>query len=92
MIIHPTYGPQVDPTDGTIGETKLVKRWLILRLDGTKFHSSQGRYSYETQKDCQNDAETIINTNLDREDCKGLKATEFWCYPIHFDPVCQVPK
>lgn len=33
MIIDPRYGPQLDAKDGTLGELKLVKRWVIVYPD-----------------------------------------------------------
>jgi hypothetical protein len=33
MIIDPTYGPQLDSKDGTLGKLKLVKRWVIVHPD-----------------------------------------------------------
>ena len=33
MNISRDYGPQFDPTDGTVGKVKLVKRWVIVCPD-----------------------------------------------------------
>lgn len=94
MIIDPDYGPQFDPTDGTIGQTQLVRRWVIKRGPGLfDFFAPyrQGRYTYATKEECEAHAQLFIDNPTNRRELvEGLFAEEWWCYPGHFDPAHPV--
>lgn len=94
MIVSPRYGPQLDVTDGTIGELQLVRRFVIT-CGGEFFGTRQGRYTYATRDEAQSRADAIQNepTNIARKLVPGyLQAAEWWCYPEHFDPVAPAPE
>ena len=79
------YGPQLDPTDGTIGNLKLVKRYAIAR-DGMMCFAQQGRYTYATRKEAEVYLSQVQSANtIDIWD--GMEVKAFWCHPNHFDPV-----
>lgn len=89
MIIDKTYGPQFDATDGTVGETQLVKRWAVVKADGLMFSAQQGRNTHATKEEADSYLEAIV-TNNSVETLKHylpLTVAPFWCWPTHFDPV-----
>jgi len=88
MIISEKYGPQFDPTDGTVGKTQLVKRWAVANSEGFMFGASQGRYTHATEQEALKELSNIKANNLTIGD--SLRVAQFWCWPIHFDPVAVV--
>ncbi len=86
MIVHPRYGPQFDPLDGTIGTIRLVKRWVIVNADDLPLAPRQGRYTYETQADADARAVALILHNPNGTFKGGLRTEQWWCFPEHFDP------
>lgn len=94
MIIHFQYGPQFDPRDGTIGLVQLVKRWVVVKSTGDLYHPKQGRFTFESKIRAENVARISDESNPDREECRGLTAQQWWCYPGHFEPAypVQTPK
>ena len=78
---------QFDPTDGTIGNLQLVRRWFVCDASGGIFTARKGRHSHPSQEAAQDvtNAYTAGNSGL-----PGLKPRPFWCYPGHHDPVGPV--
>lgn len=89
MKISEIYGPQYDPTDGTIGELQLVKRWVLVSGEDPEYWGTrQGRYTFETYKEAKQRAEVLIEANPNSKFVPAdLRPCEYWCYPSHFDPL-----
>ena len=87
MIISKQYGPQFDETDGTVGNTQLVKRWAVIKEDGFMFASQQGRNTRETKAEAEQDLANIKANNPVDNIPFGLTVGALWCWPVHFDPV-----
>jgi hypothetical protein len=89
MIISKEYGPQFDPTDGTVGDIKLVKRWVIVKnSDGFMWPARQGRYTFATEDEAAKEKELVEKVNsADKIPEGGLGVADRWCWPEHFDPV-----
>lgn len=86
MIISKEYGPQLDAIDGTCGDIKLVRRWVLWSKSGGIFGSSQGRYTYATKPAAEQALASVIRSNpLDRYP-KDLTTKAYWCWPGHYDP------
>jgi hypothetical protein len=91
MIIDPNYGPQFDPSDGTIGPHQLVRRWVIEDKPGNLFYRPWGEYTFATQDDCQTRiAEFQSNPTNDPKLVEGLEAAEWWCAADCFEPRYKV--
>jgi hypothetical protein len=94
MVKHSEqYGPQFDPTDGTVGEIQLVKRWVVCqRADHMPAFPRQGRYTYDTQAE----GDEIIHQMQAANSIKHhrwiweLETIEWWCWPTHLDPAYAV--
>ena len=88
MVIDPKYGPQFDPSDGTVGETKLVRRYALVGKDGLAWPARQGRYTHGTREAAAKClAGTLRNNNPDSfPELKELRVAPVWCWPGHFDP------
>lgn len=90
MIISREYGPQFDPSDGTIGEHQLVKRWLLVEESGKLFRPQQGRYTYATEEEAGEVVKLFRDANPEgskyHELTAGLRAIQWWCDPVHHDP------
>ena len=84
------YGPQFDKADGTIGETQLVRRWMVTDGKGNPFGPRQGRYTTATEGESLARCLSIRENNTPDMYPAGLTAEEFWCYPKHFDPVGSI--
>lgn len=89
MIIDKTYGPQFDRIDGTVGKTKLVKRWAITNKDGNMAFARQGSYTKGTKAEAETALRNILENNS-KEVWGGMSVGAFWCWPFHFDPVGKV--
>jgi len=91
MIISEEYGPQFDPSDGTIGELQLVKRWgIVFKGTDRLFTARQGRYLVATEEDAQTRIDQIVAANSPDRIGGDLEPARFWCYPNHFDPVAII--
>jgi hypothetical protein len=92
MKISKEYGPQFDPTDGTVGKLQLVKRWVIVRRsDGQMWQARQGRYTYPSEAEAIARKDVIErNNSANLIPAGGLGVEPRWCYPVHFDPVGPV--
>ena len=94
MIISKDYGPQLDPADGTCGEIKLVKRWVLIYSDDghpALWGPRQGRGTNATKAEAQRKAKVFIANNPPGKVPADLRAAPWWCWPGHFDPACAVP-
>ena len=92
MIISKNYGPQFDKSDGTVGETQLVKRYMLVNADtGAIFTASQGRYTRETRELAEEWAAEVVAQNPPSAIGCKLAVESFWCWPGHFDPVGATP-
>ena len=91
MIISKDYGPQLDPTDGTIGKLQLVKRWVLVSGEHDEIWTHrQGRYTHATRKGAQLAVdEYVLGNPLDRVPA-DLRTIQMWCYPGHFDPCGRI--
>jgi len=90
MRIHPQYGPQFDSSDGTVGKTQLVKRWVIVNeKDRNIFTPLQGIYTRETKSEAEAYAESIRNSNSVEKIGGKIEVCAWWCWPFHFDPVAR---
>lgn len=89
MVIDPGYGPQFDPSDGTVGETKLVRRYALVGKDGLTWPALQGRYTHATREAAADRLAGVLkNNNLDSlPELKDLRVAPVWCWPRHLDPV-----
>jgi len=89
MIISKECGPQFDPTDGTVGDIKLVKRWVIFKnSDGLMWPARQGRYTFATEDEATKEKELVEKVNSADMIPRGeLGVAAKWCWPEHFDPV-----
>ena len=83
MKVSLQYGPQFDPSDGTVGETQLVRRWGLVKDSGMLFPALQGRYSSATKEE----QEKRLKVLLENDPTIDLECVELWCWPGHFDPV-----
>jgi hypothetical protein len=94
MIISSLYGPQFDPTDGTIGTLQCVKRWVLVKGDGNTFYPRQGRHTKATKDEAEALVKAAIRNNgpgtSGHPYVQGLHVEEWWCYPRHFDPIRPV--
>jgi len=91
MIIHPEYGPQIDPTDGTCGSVKLVKRYVMVSGEhGFIWGTSQGRYTEPTLAKMKKRVAEIKRCNYEDRYPADLRPAAWWCWPGHFDPAYPV--
>ena len=82
------YGPQFDPTDGTIGELQLEKRYVICLADGSMSYPHQGRFTSATRAEAQERLNMIKAAHPAVGSVDHVEA--WWCYPRHHDPVGPV--
>ena len=88
MKISLEFGPQFDYRDGTIGELKLVKRWVIVKSCGNLWSARQGRNTFKTRREVVAKLRKAVAANKDRAvEMRSLRVAAWWCYPGHFDPV-----
>ena len=98
MIISEKYGPQLDTSDGTIGELKLVERFVVTYLNSNGFRSSfrplQGPCTFYSKESADLYCESVLRSNpkgsYGSKFTTGLRAEKWWCYPVHFDPIAPV--
>lgn len=88
--------PQYDDADGTIGHTKLERRWVLVKGDGNMMQARQGRFTHPTREEAQIRCDAFLQAQPPgspmHEHVVGLHVEEWWCYPRHFDPVGPVPE
>lgn len=90
MKFSEQYGAQLDESDGTIGTLKLVRRFVIFDEDNqVMWQARQGRHTYQSRSEVERHIE-LFKKNNPPDSIPNLSAKEFWCYPGHFDPVCQI--
>ena len=93
MIISKEYGPQFDPSDGTVGECQLVIRYVLVcdpsppLFSGGMIHPKQGRFTKATLEEALASIEEIKSNNPEDRIPKNLRAARCWCWPNHFDPL-----
>lgn len=70
MKISQDYGPQFDASDGTVGETKLGLRWVVMQEAGegddyssSMFDARQGRYTFASRREADERARCIVAAN-----------------------------
>jgi hypothetical protein len=91
MIISKEYGPQLDGRDGTCGELKLVKRWVLVNpLTGRVWPASQGRHTCTLQAEAESLLSDVRKNNNPDAYPVGLSVRPWWCWPGHHDPACPV--
>ena len=91
MKISKEYGPQFDATDGTIGDLKLVKRYVVIRTEtGGMFDHRQGRYTFADREGAENRRDALVSGNRPDHIGGELGVGVRWCYPGHFDPAGPV--
>ena len=87
MIISREYGPQFDPSDGTLGKLQLVRRWGLCRAEtGLLWPAGQGRYTYADRPDAVKALEQVKTVNRADLYPADLTVMALWCYPGHYDP------
>ena len=92
MKIDRSYGPQLDLRDGTIGDTKLVRRFVVAKTDVGGFDRVWGgRHGYCTYAEKRRAGYLLraIKANNPPHESVGWEVQEWWCWPHHFDPICQ---
>lgn len=87
MIIHEKYGPQFDPADGTVGNTKLVKRYAILNENGLMWPCAQGRHTKATREEAEAELKLFREANPEMREWNRVHVGALWCWPCHLDPV-----
>jgi hypothetical protein len=87
------YGPQFDPSDGTIGHLQLVKRWVLVSGPaGLPWPAHQGRYTHATRKAAVKFFAAVTANNRPGVYPEDLRVVPWWCYPVHHDPAGHYPK
>ena len=89
MITNTLYGPQFDPSDGTIGRIQLVRRWT-LSINGDIWTPARGPFTYDTEERA-NEHLKLIRASRDEDALLNLAAYPYWCWPHNFDPLYRAP-
>lgn len=86
MKFDPRYGPQFDPSDGTIGKLQLVGRWCLC-LNDSVWPANQGRHTYATKELAEESKALYQKMNCPERfpELAKLTVDPVWCYPGHFD-------
>ena len=85
---------QYDRVKGTIGDLKLVKRWVIVNEYGDIVTPRQARCTFESRKEAEsriddywaNNSKELVHQLLGKE----LSPQQWWCYPNSRDPISPV--
>lgn len=92
MIVDPRYGPQFDPRDGTVGDTKLVLRYALVHKRAEPgpwvWPAQQGQYTYATEEEAAAQLAQVRSSNSTERfpELATLRVAAVWCWPGHFDP------
>ncbi len=83
MQIDPLYGPQFDPTDGTLGRIQLLKRWVLVS-GSCIWTPARGAFTYDKAETANRHASLLREIEKAPPD---LRAEAYWCWPGTHDPV-----
>jgi hypothetical protein len=85
---------QYDSVEGTIGELKLVKRWVIVNEYGDIVTPRQARCTFESRKEAESKIDAYWADNpkerVHQLLGKELFPQQWWCYPNSRDPISPV--
>ena len=82
MINDRVFGPQFDPTDGTLGPLQLEKRW-VLTTNHMVWPSAQAFFTYDTRGQAEDHLKILEDAEVSIP--LDLAVHAWWCWPdSHF--------
>ncbi len=88
MINDPQFGPQFDPSDGTVGHIQLVKRWGLTSL-GLVWPNPKAVFMYDDQEEAEQHLELLKETRP-ADIPFDLQVVGWWCWPTTKCPAYRV--